>query len=111
MNYPKFSEKAQRQLQEYACQFALAALRKLPELLEALPELDTRPTEARSMLTKVATALHQFPDQGRTLILDVIGSELLLDIPENMYEYPLRRESIRVLIELVYTTNYTVTDN
>ena len=98
----KYSQTALNQLQEFARQFALASLRKIPELVEAVPELEPRRPETRTVLHLVQTVLQTLPDHGQDLILELLGSELLLDIPEYTCEYPLRRETIRVLISLVY---------
>lgn len=99
----KFSAKAQQQLQEYSRQFALATLRKIPELVEDIPELAHKPPNAEPILSTVQEMFQQLPDKGRDTILDLIGSELILEIPEQMYEYPLRRETLRVLLNLAYS--------
>ena len=77
--------------------------RKIPELVEDIPELAHKPPNAEPILSTVQEMFQQLPDKGRDTILDLIGSELILEIPEQMYEYPLRRETLRVLLELVYS--------
>jgi hypothetical protein len=100
---------AQSQLDAFANQFAIAVLRKIPELLLSVPELNTYRPEPGTVLPLVKKTIQTLPDGGQDLILELLASTILLDIPENTndvklvtYDYPLRRETLRILVELVY---------
>ena len=105
---PPTSRKTE-QLQVFAKRFALSSLRKIPELVEVVPEVDSSELAPEQIFQTLKDYFQSYPEGNqhfRNLILELVTSSLLLDIEEILCEYPMRREVARVLLQLTYSTQF-----